>query len=283
MLTLIFLLTANIGFEYLTVDPIAHRVGMGYAQFADGYSVSYNPAGLSYNFGSYYSVSYLSYIGDTHFGYLGYEKNQLGLGIRYFYGGQLKKTDEWGAEHGSFGVHFIDLNVGKGFFYKGVAIGISAKVVYAKIDTLYSLGAGIDLGALYLWEESDVQVGVAVKNIGSGVKPFIETSEMFPYEINVGVMKRFTEAWLGLDLVKPALMDFGMRLGVGYSVVPNFELKASYNTLLSSIRTESSGLEFLAGLTAGFSLKINTICVDYTYSPYFDLGGCHRLSLSLGG
>ena len=85
MLTLTLLLAANIGFEYLTVDPIAHRVGMGYAQFADGYSVSYNPAGLSYNFDSYYSVSYLSYIGDTHFGYLGYEKNQLGLGIRYFH------------------------------------------------------------------------------------------------------------------------------------------------------------------------------------------------------
>ncbi|MGB3478631.1 MAG: hypothetical protein WBB67_05675 [bacterium] len=283
MLTLILLLTANIGFEHLLVDPIAHRVGMGYAQFGDGYSVSYNPAGLAYNYGSFYSTSYLSYIGDTHFGYLGYEKNQLGLGIKYFYGGQIKKTDEWGAEHGSFGVHFIDLNVGKGFFYRNVAIGVSIKAVYAKIDTLYSLGAGIDLGTMYLWEEPDVQVGFAVKNIGSGVKPFIETSEMFPYEVNVGGVKRFTDAWLGLDIVKPALMDFGIRIGGGYSVVPNLELKASYNTLLSSIRTESSGLEFLAGLTAGFSLRTKALCIDYTYSPYFDLGGCHRLSVSLGG
>lgn len=283
MLILILLLTTNIGFEYLTVDPIAHRVGMGYAQFADGYSVNYNPAGLSFNFGSYYSASYLSYIGDTHFGYLGYEKNQIGLGIRYFYGGQLKKTDEWGAEHGSFGVHFIDINVGKGFFYRDVAIGVSAKAVYAKIDTLYSLGAGIDLGVIYLWEESDLQAGIAVKNIGSGFKPFIENSEMFPYEVNIGVMKRFEDVWLGIDLVKPALMDFGMRIGGGYSIVENFELKASYNTLLSSIRTESSGLEFLAGLTAGFSIRTNALCVDYAYSPYFDLGGCHRLSLSLGG
>jgi hypothetical protein len=283
MLTLILFLAANVGFEYLVVDPVAHRAGMGYAQFADGYSVNYNPAGLSYNFGSYYSASYLSYIGDTHFGYLGYEKDQIGLGIKYFYGGQLKKTDVWGAEHGSFGVHFIDLNVGKGFFYKDIAVGISVKAVYARIDTLYSLGAGADIGALYLWEESDLQFGIAVKNIGSGFKPFIDESDILPYEVNAGIMKHFADAWLGLDLVKPALMNFGMRLGAGYSIVDYFELKASYNTLLSSIKTESSGLEFLAGLTAGFSLKKNNLCIDYTYSPYFDLGGCHRLSLSLGG
>ncbi len=283
MLTLILLITANIGFEYLLVDPIAHRVGMGYAQFGDGYSISYNPAGLSYNFGSFYSASYLSYIGDTHFGYLGYEKDQLGLGIKYFYGGQIRKTDEWGAEHGSFGVHFMDFNVGKGFFYRDVAIGLSIKAIYARIDTLYSLGAGIDLGMIYLWEGSDVQIGFALKNIGSGFKPYIDSLELLPYEVNFGGIKRFIDGWFGLDIVKPALMDFGVRIGGGYSVVPNLELKASYNTLLSSIRTESSGLEFLAGLTAGFSLRTNALCIDYTYSPYFDLGGCHRLSVSIGG
>ena len=71
MSVLMLFLTATIAYEYLLVDPIAHRAGMGYAQFDDGYSVFYNPAGLAYTVGSYYSASYLNYWVDTQFGYLG--------------------------------------------------------------------------------------------------------------------------------------------------------------------------------------------------------------------
>jgi len=283
MLIILFLLAANIGFEHLCVDPIAHRVGMGYAQFGDGYCVSYNPAGVAYTLNPNYSACYLNYIADTHFGYLGYEHNQIGVGVRYFYGGQLKKTDEFGAEFGSFGVHFIDISVGKGFFYEDIGLGISIKGVYANIDTLFAIGAGIDIGVLYIWLEPEIQIGLAIKNVGTALKPFIESKELFPYEINVGGVKQFSNGWVGLDIVKPALMDLGARIGGGYSLVSNLDLKASYNTLLSSIRTGSNGLDFLAGLTIGVALKTNTVCIDYSYSPYFDLGGCHRISVSLGG
>lgn len=283
MSIIIFFLVTNIGFEHLTVDPVAHRVGMGYAQFGDGYSVHYNPAGLAYGLGSYYSASYLNYICDTHFGYLGFERGQIGVGIRYFNSGSMKKTDELGIEEGSFGVHFIDLNLGKGFFYKDIGFGISVKGVYANIDTLTSLGAGVDIGVLYILPEPEIQIGLAVKNIGSGLKPFIESNESFPYEVNLGAIKRFSDGWFGLDIVKPALMDFGVRVGGSYSVIANFNLKASYNTLLSSVSTGSSGFDFLAGLTVGFAVNTNTICLNYSYSPYFDLGGGHRISVSIGG
>ena len=283
MLITIFFFAANIGFEYLSVDPIAHRVGMGYAQFGDGYSVQYNPAGLAYAFGSYYAASYLNYIGDTHFGYLGYEHNQIGVGIKYFNGGSIKKTDALGEEHGSFGVHFIDINLGKGFLYKDIGLGFSLKGVYENIDTLYSLGGGVDIGAMYILSEPEIQIGLAVKNIGSGVKPFRDSTELFPYEINVGGLKRFTAGWFGIDIVKPALMDVGLRIGGAYSIMTNFDVKASYNTLLSSLRTGSSGFDLLAGLTVGIALTHSTICIDYNYSPYFDLGGGHRISVSLGG
>lgn len=283
MSVLMLFLTTIIGYEFLLVDPIAHRVGMGYAQLDDGYSIHYNPAGLAYTSRSYYSASYLHYIDDTHFGYLGFERNQIGIGITYFYSGKITKTNEVGIEYGSFGVHFIDINLGKGFFYQDVGLGISIKGVYVNIDTLSSVGAGLDIGALYVLSEPEIQIGLALKNIGSGIKPFIDERESFPYEIDLGGVKQFTDGWIGLDIVKPALMNLGLRIGGAYSLVPNFELKASYSTLLSSIKTGSSGLDFLAGLTTGFAFKTSSICVNYSYSPYFDLGGCHRVSVSLGG
>lgn len=283
MSIIVSILVTTIGFEYLSMDPVAHRVGMGYALFGDGYSVHYNPGGLAFAWDTYYSASYLNYIAGTHFGYIGYERNQIGVGVRYLYSGSMKKTDEWGNEYGSFGAHFIDINLGKGFFYKDVGLGIALKGVYANIDTFYSLGAGIDIGALYIISEHEIQIGLAVKNIGYGIKPFIDNKEMFPYEITVGGSKQFAQGWVGLDIVKPALVNFGIRIGGAYSITPIFSLKASYNTLLSSMRTGSNGLDILAGLTAGFAVTVNQLFINYSYSPYFDLGGGHRISVSVGG
>lgn len=283
MAFLMLFLATTVGFEYLMVDPIAQRVGMGYAQVGDGYNVHYNPSGLAYTVGSYYSASYMHYIGDTHFGYLGYERNQLGLGIRYFNGGSLKKTDALGQEFGTFGVHFIDINIGKGFVYKDIALGFTIKTVYERIDTLYSLGLGVDVGALYVLQQPEIQVGLAIKNIGSSVKPFIESGESFPYELNVSAAKNIGSGWFGLDVVKPAVMNYGIRIGAGYTVLNNFEIKASYNSLLSSMKTGGSGLDFLTGITLGIAVRKNTICFNYSYTPYFDLGGGHRISVSVGG
>ena len=283
MSPIILLLIATIGFEHMLVDPVAHRAGMGYAQFGDGYCIHYNTGGLAYGMGTYYSASYLNYIGGTHFGYLGYENNQMGVGIRYFNGGSIKRTDELGIESGSFSVHFIDMTVGKGLFFNEIGLGFALKGLYARLDTLSAIGIGADIGALYIIPDPEIQIGLAVKNIGTGVKAYIDENETLPYEINLGVAKQFADGWVGLDLVKPALMNFGIRIGGSVSVTPMFDLKASYNSLLSSIRTGNNGLDILAGMTVGFALNTGNFCIDYTYSPYFDLGSCHRLSVSLGG
>jgi hypothetical protein len=277
------LIFATIGFEHLVVDPVAERVGMGYAQIGDGYNVHYNPAGLAYTIRPLYSVSYCRYIGDTHFGYLGLEQNQVGIGIRYFNSGSMKKTDVLGQEYGTFGVHFIDLTIGKGLFWRDLAIGFSLKGLYDRIDTLYSLGIGIDMGVLYLISDPEIQLGMAIKNVGTGLIPYIEDNEIFPYEVNVGALKYLPFGWIGFDVVKPALNDVGLRLGGAYSILDNFEIRASYSTLFSSMQTGSSGLDFLAGITVGFGIDVKSYSINYSYAPYFDLGGGHRLSLSLGG
>ena len=65
---------------------------------------------------------------------------------------------------------------------------------------------------------------------------------------------------------------FGI-IGAYYLLVP----------LFSSMQTGSSGLDFLAGVTVGFGVNMKTFSIHYSYAPYFDLGGGHRISLSLGG
>lgn len=282
MLVTMLSLIATVGFEFLSVDPVAHRTGMGYSLYNDGYDVHYNPGGLAFANNTYYSVSYLNYFAGTHFGYLGYEREQLGVGVRYFYSGSMKRVDVTGEEElGTFGVHHIDLNVGKGFVYKEIGIGVSLKGVYASIDTLNAIGIGVDVGAIYMIEKPGLQVGLSVKNLGYGVKAYIDSREMFPYEITLSGAKLLDAGWIGIDLVKPALLDFGLRIGGAYYINPLLHLKASYSTLLSAIRSE--GLGFLAGVTLGLGVRKDRLMIDYTYSPYFELGGGHRISLSFGG
>ena len=279
---LLFLWTIT-GYEYLDVDPVASRTTMGYALFGDGYSIDYNPAGLAFSFEPYYSISYLNYIAGTHLGYLGYENNQLGVGIHYLYSGSIKKTDALGNEYGNFSASFLDLNVGKGFFLGEFGFGITIKGVYENIDTLYSLGSGIDLGLLYLFPETEVQLGFSIKNIGIGIKPFTDKKESFPYEINLAGVKRIDDSWIGLDLVKNVLQGTGFRIGGSYAVTENFNINASYNSLLSSMKTGSSGFDFVTGLIIGFSIKKGQLQISYCYAPYFDLGQGHRLTISIGG
>ena len=281
MLVTIISLITTIGFEFLSVDPVAHRAGMGYALHGDGYDVHYNPGGLAFSDITQYSISYLNYFDGTHFGYLGYERGQIGVGLRYFYSGSMKKVDELGQEYGTFGVHHIDLNVGKGFFYKDIGVGVSIKAVYSNIDTLNALGIGADIGALYKIPDPGVQLGFSVKNIGYGIKAFIESREAFPYEITLSAAKMLDAGWFGIDLVKPALLGFGARIGGAYYVNSLLHFKASYSTLLSAIRSE--GLGFLAGFTIGMGIRKDRLLFDYSYSPYFDLGGGHRISISFGG
>ncbi|MGB9720317.1 MAG: hypothetical protein ACPL28_02400 [bacterium] len=275
-------LMAMAGFEYLMVDPIAERVGMGYALCGDGHNVYYNPAGLNLNTGTSYSASYLNYIAGTHFGYIDYESNILGVGIRYFYSGKIKKTDPIGQELGNFSTNFIDLNIGTGFAISEVMVGFSGKLVYEQIDTLFSIGVGADVGALYFLPQENIQLGITIKNLGISAKPFISERELFPYEINLGAARRFDSGWFGLDIVHPALMKFGIRVGGEYEFNQLFALLASYNSLLSQIKTDN-GLDFFAGITLGFAVRKGALRINYAYTPYFTLGQAHKLTIRIGG
>ncbi|MCX7994442.1 MAG: hypothetical protein N3A65_01545 [candidate division WOR-3 bacterium] len=279
---ILLLLFADIGFEYLLVDPIAERTGMGYAIYGDGHNIHYNPAGMVFNDGTSYSFSYMNYIAGTHFGHIDYESKILGLGIRYFYSGQIKKTDALGQELGDFSTSFIDLNIGKGLMMNKIPLGIAGKIVYQMIDTLYSLGAGMDIGIMYFLEENNIQLGLTAKNLGMCIKPFIDVKELLPYEINLGMIYSSKTSYLGFDIVKPVLMNLGVRIGGGYNFTQSFTVRCSYNSLLSQIKTDT-GLDFLAGITLGFGIKNGRIHINYAYTPYFSLGQAHRLTIRIGG
>lgn len=278
----ILLIVQAVGFEFLSVDPVARRNQGGIAVLGDGYELMYNASALGFAENRISTISYFNYIGGTHFGQLGHQMKTIALGAKYFNGGSLKHTDNMGneLEPATFGVNFIDLSAGKGFRIKEVfALGGCVKFQYQRIDTFTALGAGVDLGATYRIKEN-AAIGAVVKNLGMGIKPFIEEREMLPLEFGVGGAVNGRNYSLYADVYAPVEGPANFRTGLEYWVLSAVGLKGGFNSFLFETKTGEGAIDLVTGLSAGVAIKVRRFCVDYLVAPYGELAITHRISLS---
>ncbi len=279
---IILLVVQTVGFEFLSVDPVARRLQGGIGITGDGYELNYNPAALAFNERQISTISYFNYIGGTHFGQVGHKIKQFGVMAKYFNGGSLKHTDNMGNElqPATFGVNFIDLTVGAGFkFHSKFGLGADLKFQYERIDTFTALGMGMDAGAYYQVSER-IKTGSILKNLGYGIKPFIKEHEMLPFEFGIGGVIDWPKSSLFIDGYLPVVGKPNGRIGYEYWLVNQFSLKIGYNSKLLEVKTGEGAIDLIAGMNGGFGVKVGNFIFDYLITPYGELGLTHRLSLS---
>ncbi len=276
----ILLILQAVGFEFLSVDPVARRNQGGIGVLGDGYEIIYNPAALAWSESRISTISYFNYIGGTHFGQLGHQMKSIGIAAKYFNGGTLKRTDNMGNELSTFGVNFIDLAAGKAFATsEKFGLGAAVKFQYERIDTFTSLGGGIDIGSLYKINDK-INVGAVVKNLGVGIKPFIEEREMLPLEFGIGGVINWSKSNLFADIYIPIEGKPNVRIGYEDWLLENLALKGGFNSKLFEVKTATGPLDLITGFNLGIGLKIQSFCFDYLFTPYGELGFTHRISLS---
>jgi hypothetical protein len=105
----------------------------------------------------------------------------------------------------------------------------------------------------------------------------VKDSSPLPMTVRVGASTRFIDDRLlvGLDLSKPNDANTSIHAGTEYKVVPTVALRAGYTVTPG----QSSDLGGLMGLNAGLGVTFNRFNLDYSISPFGDLGISHRLSL----
>ena len=162
---------------------------------------------------------------------------------------------------------------------ENLGIGLNVKYFQEVIADWTASGVGIDAGAWVRVPVAGLSFGASVCNVGPKIK-FIDREEELPMVIRVGGAWEYSlmPAVLGLTLAADAVMpsheDTYPALGAELNIKEIVGVRIGYN----GEKDRANG-----GLTTGAGVKIlESLWLDYAYTPYGDLGSFHRLSLYVG-
>ena len=185
--------------------PASSRVGA-----LGGYSVSLverdpslvfsNPALMGGETDGRLNVNYMNYIADVNVGSAVFtkafrERSAWGMGAAYINYGSMREMSVDNVPLGTFSMHDIGLHVFYSYDlsekWRG---GLSMKTLYSTIADYYSFGLAVDAGLSYFNPESDLSIGIALKNIGAQLKPYDDIRQDIPWDLQLGLTKRMAHA-----------------------------------------------------------------------------------------
>jgi tetratricopeptide (TPR) repeat protein len=263
----------------------------------DAYSAWWNPAGLgsvegpelaaTYNdsmqdvTNQYLSVAYPLRYGST----LGLNLTRLSVAPFQGYDAQGTKTGKVGASDlavgGAYGRALLKDEIERPV----LNVGAGVKVISETLDNASARTAALDLGAVYYirpanyWMSKapaqEFRVALAVKNVGPGLK-FDKRSSPLPMAATLG------GSWhshpggsdsliLSLDQTYANDEKYYVALGAEYVAFQLVSFRAGFRT----------GQDIGSGLRVGVGFRLSVMDIDYSMSPYGELGAMHKLGVSM--
>lgn len=320
-------LGGNNTFEFLNL-PISARVaalgGNVISARDNDLNVSItNPALLTDSMSNNVALSYVNYFADVNYYYAAYAKSlkQNGMvsgGIQYLDYGSFTRADEMGNKEGTFGAKDMSINLSyaNSIFDTNLFVGATLKTIYSQMDTYYSWGSAVDLGAVYVRPAKKFAIAYVVKNVGRQWKPYTEGNyEKLPFEMQIGFTKqpkhipfRLSVTYENLekwDLTyvdpnnptptkdpltgKPIKVNkyktFGDKLmrhvviGGEFLLTKSFFLRGGFNYQRRK-ELKIPERRGMAGFSFGFGLRIYKFHVSYARSIYHLAGASNNFSIS---
>jgi hypothetical protein len=285
------------GFEFLKTDMGGRAAGMGGAFVAvigDIYGISYNPAGLVGTPDQEVTFTYLDHLLDIKSGFVGFHKNvgrfgDLGIAVLHANYGDFQKTDNQGQNLGNFAAaDYVISATYANYLPFGLRFGVSIKYIQSKYD-VYSAGAVAgDLGLIYRISNQDFNIGLAVSNLGTATKAFVDIYEKLPLTYRLGFSKRLAHLPLLLNFnfikyhYQNSKIFWGLywALGGEFTISEHFFLRWGYNSRGSEEKVGASSDRF-AGLTLGLGIHYKMYRFDYAYATFGAMGGVHFLTVAI--
>ncbi|WDO12272.1 type IX secretion system protein PorQ [Flavobacterium sp. WW92] len=266
----------------------------------------FNPATINPEMDNRLSVNYGSYYGEVTYGTAAYaytydrHVQTFHVGVNYVNYGNFEGYDENGQKTSDFTGSEIALSFGYAYNipWTDIFIGANGKLISSTLESYNSFGAAMDLGALYVDDYNDINIGLAIRNIGVQIKPYQDTNEKLPMEIVAGISQELenvpirwhltlenlqqwniafsnpnrTEGSLdgGSKEEKVGFMNNALRhviLGAELFPEKSFSIRLGYNFRRAEELRIVEQRNF-SGLSAGFGLRFNKIRFDYSYSRY---------------
>lgn len=242
-------------------------------------AVNWNPGGLGFLQEKELSAMYASWLADMNYEFVGYAQplsNGLAIGgsLVMLQSGDMEKRSDTREKLGTFSATDTcgTLALAKKV-QDNVSLGGSVKFISQKIDDESATGVAVDLGALVKTSIDNLNVGLAVRNLGPQMK-FISEGYDLPLTLAAGINYSLAKANLTSDI---NYYDSKVTVGVGmeYQVINALVLDLGYKA------GKDNQLGGLSGLSAGLGFNINKINLSYAWVPYGELSDTHRISLGV--
>lgn len=313
-------------FQFLNTSPGARVSALGGMPISwrstDPSAVFLNPSILNSSMGGNFQFSHLSYFSDISFGHFSYSHHwdssayQFQIGTHYAKYGDIKRTDIYGNQMGSFKANETSLYLAASkTILERLIIGAGLNYIFSSLDDKSSQALSLNTGISYANPIKNFGISLVFKHIGFQVSPYNNIHENLPFEVQLAYSKKLKhlpliyhigiqhlEKWNirydDPDLAQDGLLFgetpsessfdnkldnffrhlvFGVELNIGKK--DNFSLRLGYNHLRNR-ELKLTDYRSFAGISAGFGLKIYKFKFDYSYAAYHIAGGSSQISIT---
>lgn len=273
--------SAGASFLRIGVGARASAMGDAYVAVAeDASSIYWNPGAMAAVLGTnatlvhveYFSTMRLEQAAVTHetaWGTLGFMFTGLFMDDMERY-----EDTPSAVPLGTFGAYDIAFAAAFArYIVPNVALGVSLKPVYQRIDELSASGFGVDAGVYHTARIRGVKLAAVVGNLGTTMKFDSEPFDLPAYAKVGASWEREIAAIEGrvlatLDAMFPNDDDTRVHVGAEYS----------YRRLLALRGGYKAGYDTQGG-TFGFGVNYRELSFDYAFLPSEKLGDNHRFGL----
>jgi hypothetical protein len=267
-------------------------MGSAYTALATGVNaMSYNISGLSQASRVEVGFSHANWLMDSKHDFIGVAMPiksggavpggnmrggwVAGLGLTRLSNSSTEVRNADRSAGGSFTAYDQAVSVGFGRALGKNRVGFGVKYLESYIAGEKARGAAVDLGySRALNTRLPITVGLSVQNLGAGMK-YLSQRDPLPLSFAAGFsFSVIPGVNLALD-AKRMVYDnqTNISLGTEYAVLSGVALRSGYlaNTNISGLKNK--------GFSAGAGLNFWNTQLDYSVTPYGDLGNTQRITL----
>ena len=274
-------------YNFLRLPVSAHAAALGGDNITvienDEALIFHNPALLTSVNDKTINLNYMNYMSGANmasasFNRIVKERASWAVSAQYVNYGKMKEVDENNVQTGEFSAK--DLSFAGYFSYmltNRLTGGISARLITSYLGSYNSIGFGVDLGLNYYDSDHEWSLALVLKNLGGQLKAYHDNFERMPFDIQMGVTKRFTGTPFRLHatLVDLNHLDYKFLnhvvLGADVLLTESIWIGGGYNFRRADemkITTTNGSSSHGAGLSFGAGLNLERFKLNLAYGKY---------------
>lgn len=274
-------------YNFLRLPVSAHAAALGGDNITvienDEALIFHNPALLTSVNDKTINLNYMNYMSGANmasasFNRIVKERASWAVSAQYVNYGKMKEVDENNVQTGEFFAK--DLSFAGYFSYmltNRLTGGISARLITSYLGSYNSIGFGVDLGLNYYDSDHEWSLALVLKNLGGQLKAYHDNFERMPFDIQMGVTKRFTGTPFRLHatLVDLNHLDYKFLnhvvVGADVLLTESIWIGGGYNFRRADemkITTTNSSSSHGAGLSFGAGLNLERFKLNLAYGKY---------------